>query len=58
MGEAQENCVTPQNGGSHYLKYHLQLRTMEDIGGTSLRFWRKAIYMEEGNLHEDGKANV
>lgn len=29
MGEAQENRVAPQNGQSHHLKYHLQLKTKE-----------------------------
>ena len=28
-----ENWVTPTNGPSHHLKYHLQLKTKEDVGG-------------------------
>ena len=33
MGETQENWVTRQNGQSYNLKYHLQLKTKEDVGG-------------------------
>jgi len=32
MWETQEYWVTPQNGQSHHLKYHLQLKT-KDVGG-------------------------
>ena len=33
MGETQENRVIRQNGQNLYLKYHLQLKTKEDVGG-------------------------
>ena len=51
MGETQENRVTRQNGRSHYLKYHLQLRTKEDVGGSGLGLQRGAR-----NSHGDGKS--
>ena len=52
MGETQENWVTLQNDWSLHLKYHLQ-QTKEDaaVGVWDLR-------EEEGNSHEEGKANV
>ena len=33
MGETQENGVTPQNSQRHHLKYHLWLKTKEDVEG-------------------------
>ena len=49
MGETQGNWETYQNGGGSHLKYHLQLKTKEEVGGGG---WfgalkgRKAIHME------------
>lgn len=34
MGETQENSVTQQNGQNPHLKYQLQLKTKEDVGGS------------------------
>lgn len=31
-GETQEHQVTHQNGGSHHLKCHLQLKAKQDAG--------------------------
>lgn len=31
MGETQDNCVTFQNGRSHHLKYHLQVKTKDVV---------------------------
>ena len=36
MRETQENWVTHQNGWNPHLKYHLQLKTKEDVGGSGL----------------------
>ena len=33
MGDTQENWVTPWNGPSHHLKYHLKLKTKEMVVG-------------------------
>ena len=33
MEETQETCVTHQNGQNSHLKYHLQLKTKEDVEG-------------------------
>ena len=43
MGDNQENWVTPTNGPSNHLKYHLQLKSKEDVGaggGTVTGGWR------------------
>ena len=41
MGETQEYGVIDQNGGISHLKYHLQLKTKEDIvGGSDLGLQR------------------
>ena len=32
MGDTQENWVTPPNDPSFHLKYHLKLKTKEDVG--------------------------
>ena len=52
MGETHENWVTLQNDWSPHLKYHLQ-QTKEDAG---VGVWD--LKGEEGNSHEEGKANV
>ena len=44
--------LTRQNGQNPHLKYHLQLKTKEDIGGSGLR-----LQGEKGNSHGDEKAN-
>ena len=44
MGETQENQAACQNGQSPYIKYHLQLKTKENVGGSGLGFKG-----EEGN---------
>ena len=44
MGETQENLVNCLNSQ----RSHLQVKTEEDVEGNG----------EEGNSHEDGKANV
>lgn len=31
MGDIQEYWATPQNGWSHHLKYHFQLKANKDI---------------------------
>ena len=36
MGETQEYWVAHQNGQSPHLKYHLQLKAKEDVGGSGL----------------------
>ena len=36
MGKTQEKWVTHQNGWNSHLKYHLQLKTEEDVGGSGL----------------------
>ena len=36
MGETQGNRVIHQNGQSPHHKYHLQLKTKEDIEGSGL----------------------
>ena len=41
------------NGPNPHLKYHLQLKTKEDVGGSGLGFIRGG-----GNSHRDRKANV
>ena len=41
MGETQENSVTQQNGQNPHLKYHLQLKTKEDVGGSGLGHQRR-----------------
>ena len=33
MGDTQENRVILWNGPSHHLKYHLQLKTKDDLAG-------------------------
>ena len=53
MGETQENLVTRQNCRSPHLEYHLQLTTERMLG---VGVWH--FTGEEGNSHEDGKANV
>ena len=40
MGETQENWATCQNGWNLHLKYHLQLKTEEDVGGSDLGLQR------------------
>ena len=37
MGGTQENGVTPGNGSSQHLEYHLQPKTKEDVGGGGRR---------------------
>ena len=32
MEDSPENLVTPPNGQNHPLKYHLQLKTKDDVG--------------------------
>ena len=48
MGETQENWILHQNSQSPHLKYHLQLKTREDVGGNGngTSKGRKAIYLE------------
>lgn len=41
MGETQENSVTQQNGQNPHLKYQLQLKTKEDVGGSGLGHQRR-----------------
>ena len=40
MRETQEKWATHQNGPSPHLKYHLQLKTKEDVGGGALTLQR------------------
>ena len=51
-GETQEHQVTHQNGGSHHLKGHLQLKAKEDVGvGESvMRGYQKKARLTRGKL--------
>ena len=40
-GRDQENWVIHQNGQNPHLKHHLQLKTKEDVGGSSLGLLRR-----------------
>ena len=53
MGETQGNRVIHQNGQSPHHKYHLQLKTKEDIGGVVWNFKRV-----EDNSLGDTKVSV
>ena len=33
MGETQKNQITHENGQSHHLKYHPQIKTKENVEG-------------------------
>lgn len=53
MGETQENWVTHLNGPNPHLKYHLQLKTKENVRV-------KGLGLQRGGKHSHGdrKANI
>ena len=39
MGDTQNNWITLEIGPKHHFKYHLQLKTEEDVWGKSWWWW-------------------
>lgn len=44
IGEAQEQCVTHQNGGNQHLKYHCHLKTEKVLGWQLWEVTRKSTW--------------